>query len=144
MVRIRKLAIFMIPVMSSIFIFNLSLAAPAYQKSSLTFGMIKKHLIKGETNQADIIELFGVPNIMTKNKSGEEVWTYDKIAVSSIEAGGGGGIGAGGAAGNALLGGGVGVAGRSTTTSSKSITLVITFFGDKDIVKDYAVMAQEF
>ncbi|MDD5428452.1 MAG: hypothetical protein PHI58_04355 [Candidatus Omnitrophica bacterium] len=144
MIRIGKVTAVIILVASALLIYNISFAAPAYQKSSLTFGMIKKHLVKGETNQAEIIELFGVPNIMTKNKSGEEVWTYDKISVSSLEAGGGGGIGAGGVAGNALLGGGVGVAGRSSTTSSRSITLVITFFSDKDIVKDYAVMAQEF
>ena len=113
------------------------------QRSNLTFGMIKKKLVKGETNQAEILSLFGAPNIMTKNRSGEEVWTYDKIAVSTSEAGGALGVGAGGIPGGTLIGGGAGVSGRQSSTGSRSMTLVITF-GEKDIVKDYAVMAQEF
>jgi hypothetical protein len=102
-------------------------AGQAYQKSNLTFGMIKKNIIKGETTQDEITKLFGAPNIMTKNKSGEEVWTYDKISVSSSDV-------------NAKL---LVVGGSASSTSSKSMILVITF-GEKDIVKDYAVMAQEF
>jgi len=102
-------------------------AGQSGQKSNLTFGMIKKHIIKGETTQAEIIKLFGAPNIMTKNKSEKEVWTYDKIWVSKSEM-----------TANAIL-----IAGSSSSASSRSMTLVITF-GEKDIVKDYAVMAQEF
>ena len=114
-----------------------------YQKSNLTFGMIKKNLVKGETMQSTVISLFGAPNITTKNKSGEEVWTYDKIAVAQdsfstvFGAVGGGAIGPGG------MGGGVAGNSKKSSTSSRSITLVITF-DDKDTVKDYAVMAQEF
>lgn len=102
-------------------------AGQTYQKSNLTFGMIKKNIIKGETTQEEITKLFGAPNIMTKNKSGEEVWTYDKISVSSSDV-------------NANL---LVIGGSASSTSSKSMILVITF-GEKDIVKDYAVMAQEF
>ena len=114
-----------------------------YQKSSLTFGMIKKYIVKGETGQSEILHLFGSPNIMTMNKSGEEVWTYDKISMDSSEVGGALGIGAGGAPGGAIVGGAAGISGKKSSSSSRSMTLIITF-GDNDIVKDYAVMAQQF
>ena len=114
-----------------------------YQRSNLTFGMIKKSLIKGQTTQSEILNLFGAPNITTRNKSGEEVWTYDKIAVSKEDIAGGIGIGGGGPVGGGVIGGAAGVSGSSSSTTCRSITLVITF-GDKDILKDYAVMAQEF
>ena len=66
----------------------------SYQRSNLTFGMIKKNLVKGQTDQAEVLSLFGAPNIMTRNKSGEEVWTYDKIAVSTSDVAGAlGGVG---------------------------------------------------
>lgn len=114
-----------------------------YQKSNLTFGMVKKNLIKGQTTQAEILNLFGAPNITTANKSGEEVWTYDKIAVTKEDVAAGLSIGGGGLAGAGVIGGAASVSGSNSSTSCRSITLIITF-GEKDIVKDYAVMAQEF
>jgi hypothetical protein len=110
-----------------------------YQRSNLTFGMVKKNLVKGQTAQSEVLSLFGAPNITTLNKSGEEVWTYDKVAVSNEDISGG--IGIGNSSGGVI--GGAGVSGSSSSTSSRSITLMITF-DSKDIVKDYAVMAQEF
>ena len=53
------------------------------QKGNLTAGMVKATIIKGETIQNDILEVFGAPNIITKNKSGYEVWTYEKMSVES-------------------------------------------------------------
>ena len=113
------------------------------KNSNLTFGMVKKYVVEGETSQTEILNIFGAPNIMTRNKSGEEVWTYDKIGVdsSSVAGGIGGGIGLPAAGGLAGVGGGVG--GSSSSTGSRSMTVMITF--DKnDIVKDYAVMSQKF
>ena len=127
-----------------IFITGCATLKPDYPtKNNLTFGMVKKNLIKGETTQAEVLNLFGAPNITTKNKSGEEVWTYDKIAVTKEDAAAGLSIGGGGLAGGGVMGGAASVSGSSSATSSRSITLIITF-GNKDIVKDYAVMAQEF
>jgi hypothetical protein len=119
-------------------------AKPAnYQRSNLTFGMVKKNLIKGQTTQSEILSLFGAPNITTKNKSGEEVWTYDKIAVTQEDVAAGFAIVGGGPVGAGLIGGAAGASSSNSSTSSRSITLLITF-DEKDIVKDYAVMAQEF
>ncbi len=127
-----------------IFICGCATLKPDYPtKNNLTFGMAKKNLIKGQTTQAEVLSLFGAPNITTKNKSGEEVWTYDKVSVSKEDIAAGIGIGGGGLAGGGVMGGAASVSGSSSSTSSRSITLIITF-GNKDIVKDYAVMAQEF
>lgn len=114
-----------------------------YQRSNLTFGMIKKNLVKGQTTQSEILSLFGAPNITTKNKSGEEVWTYDKIAVSQEDIANGFVFGGGGPVGAGIMGGAVSASASKSSTTSRSITLLITF-DEKDIVKDYAVMAQEF
>ena len=59
---------------------NVNQVEPA-QKSNLTTGMVKKKIIKGITTQNEILKVFGAPNIITKNKSGNEVWTYDTISV---------------------------------------------------------------
>ena len=37
-------------------------------------------IIKGETTQAEILEIFGSPNIVTKNKSDNEVWNYNRMS----------------------------------------------------------------
>ena len=138
----RLAKVFLLLCISAIFC-TYSLANQPYQKSNLTFGMIKKNIIKGQTTQAEILNLFGAPNIMTKNKSGEEVWTYDKIAVSKSDKAGGLGVGLGNASGGTVVGAMAGAGGSSSSTSSRSMTLIITY-GEKDVVKDYAVMAQEF
>ena len=46
---------------------------------NLTLGLIQKNIKKG-LSQTEILESIGSPNIITKNKKGEEVWTYDRIS----------------------------------------------------------------
>jgi len=66
----------------SFFIMGCASVQPA-QKSNLTVGMVNKTIVKGQTTQNDILQTFGAPNIITKNKSGKEVWTYDKVSAAS-------------------------------------------------------------
>ena len=81
------------------------------QKSNLTAGMAKREIIEGVTTQNEILELFGAPNIITHNKTGNEVWTYDKVSVEkSATTGGVGGFG-GGAGADGGGGGIVGISG---------------------------------
>ena len=51
------------------------------QKSNLTFGVVKSKIIKGNTTQSEILEIFGAPNLVSKNKSNNEVWSYNKMSV---------------------------------------------------------------
>jgi outer membrane protein assembly factor BamE (lipoprotein component of BamABCDE complex) len=101
------------------------------QKSNLSFGNIKKSITKGKTSQGEVVQLLGSPNIVTKNKAGEEVWTYSKQSVDSESGGFGGGL---------LLFGGQKA---FSSSSSNTFDLIITY-DDKDIVKDYSVVQSQF
>jgi len=58
-------------------------SAPA-QNSNLTVGMVKTKIIKGETTQAEILQVFGAPNIITKNRNNNEVWNYNRMSFTSV------------------------------------------------------------
>ena len=101
------------------------------QKSNLTYGAVKKSIVKGKTNQSEIIHLLGSPNIVTKNSRGEEVWTYSKQSYDSESGGFGGGI--------ILFGGSK----AFSSSASSSFDLILTF-DDRDIVRDYSVVSSQF
>ena len=101
------------------------------QKSNLTPGMAKAKIITGQTTQNEILEIFGSPNIITKNKSGNEVWTYDKVSIES---------GASQVQGTLLIVGGVGV---RSSTSARTFTLMIEF-DDNNVVKDFSYRSSAF
>lgn len=107
--------------------------------SNLTPGMVKTEVTKGVTTQAEILEVFGAPNIVTMNADEDEVWNYHRMAFVSTESESGilailwGGSGA--------AGGGARQAAAASTTRSFDLILV---FDDKDVVKDYKVIAAVF
>lgn len=97
------------------------------QKSNLTFGVVKSKIQKGATTQNEILQIFGSPNLTTKNKSNNEVWSYNKMSVQER-------------------------AGRtdfftgqkaSASSASQSFDLIITF-DENDIVKDYSVISTSY
>ena len=103
----------------------------APQKSNLTPGVINAAIKKGVTSQAEIVQLIGSPNIITKNKKGEEVWTYSRQSFDAESGGFGGGL---------LLFGG---SKAFSSASSNSFDLIITFDGQSR-VKDYSVVSSQF
>ena len=103
----------------------------APQKSNLTPGVVKTQIKKGQTSQAEILGLIGAPNIVTKNKEGEEVWTYSRQSFDSKSGGFGGGL--------ILFGGSQ----AFSSASSNSFDLIITF-DSRNIVKDYSVVSSQF
>jgi hypothetical protein len=135
------------------FLLGCSTAPPALpgQPSTLTPGMVEKTLREGETSQNQVISSFGAPNIITRDESGLEVWTYDVHSVAHAEAStarsGAGAAGAGGIAGSVPIVGGVtGGGGKSTSAgqvSSSTFTLMITF-DDQDRVKSYRMQSTRF
>ncbi len=125
------------------------------QKSNLTAGMVKKYVKVGQASQAEIISVFGAPNIITRDRDGHEVWTYDRQSMASSaeiaawNAGGTGAAMAGGLRGDAVVGGGAIIGGRTGKSSSASQVSSATFtlmisFDEKDIVKDYRMRATQF
>jgi hypothetical protein len=125
------------------------------QKSNLTAGMVKKNVKVGDTSQTDILAIFGAPNIITRDRQGHEVWTYDRQSIASASeiaawnAGANGVVGAGGLVGDAVVGGAAGLSGstgKSGTAgqvSSATFTLMISF-DDNDMVIDYRMQATQF
>ena len=97
------------------------------ESSNLTYGIVKSKIVKGETKQSEILQLFGSPNIITKNKSNKEVWSYSKMNV--VKKGGQTSFLAGERA--------------SISSSSNSFDLIITF-DDNDTVNDYSVVSTKF
>jgi hypothetical protein len=125
----NKKTIFIIGLIS-LFLSSCASVQPV-EKSRLTVGMVKKEIIKGVTTQDEILKVFGAPNIITKTKSGNEVWTYDKVSVET---------GTSDIYGTLIIVGGVG---SKTSTSTRTFTLMIEF-DDKGVVKDYSYRSSAF
>ena len=46
----------------------------------LTQGNVQLHLVVGETTKAEVLEVFGAPNITTRDGAGRETWSYQRAA----------------------------------------------------------------
>jgi len=99
--------------------------------TNLTTGKVKLEVKKGETTQAEILEIFGSPNIVTKNRDNDEVWNYNRMSYESAYGSEGGGI---------IFWGGSRAVSSATT---KSFDLII-IFDENDVVKDYSVISASF
>ena len=97
------------------------------QKSNLTFGVVISKIIKGNTTQSEILEIFGAPNLVSKNKSNNEVWSYNKMSVVNKQGGT-----------DFLFG-----ERASQSSSTQSFDLIITF-DSNDIVSDYSVISTSY
>lgn len=97
------------------------------QKSNLTMGVVKSQLAKGTTTQEEVLKLFGSPNLVSKNRSNNEVWSYNKMSVERK-------------AGSTDF-----FAGEraSQSSSSRSFDLIITF-DMNDVISDYSVVSTAF
>ena len=101
------------------------------QKSTFTPAVAKALLKKGETNQAQILSQWGSPNMVTRNSSGQEVWSYSKQSFESKQ--GSGGIGF-------LIGGGSKAVSQSSTSSFE----VLITFDSQGIVQDYNIISSQY
>jgi len=120
------------------------------QEREITVGIVQKEIRVG-MSQADVVAVLGSPNIVTKDSEGKETWIYDKIATEasySRSSGGiGGNVGAGGIAGTTLilglLGGSYSREAGATSTTQKTLTVIIKF--DKDNkVESFSYHASKF
>jgi len=109
------------------------------EKSNLTVGMVKTQIIKGETNQAEILEIFGAPNIITKNRDNDEVWNYNRMSFDTASSSAG--ILAIFWTGNVAGAGGASKAASTATTKSFDLILI---FDENDVVTDYSVIAAAY
>ena len=121
---------------------------PVEKKDKLTLGKVQSQIKKG-MSQAEVLEVLGSPNIVTKNSSGNEVWTYDKISSSQSSS-----SNASATYGQAQLGKGFwaflfGGTTNSVQSSSnrdvesKSLTVIITYNNDK-LVSDFTYQSLKY
>jgi hypothetical protein len=94
-------------------------AADSTAKNQLTTGQVQITLRKDITTQAEVLETFGAPNLVSLTSDGVEVWTYQRNATVSTAS-------ASSAYGTVIL------LGASTRTagfeqSSRTMTLIIKF-----------------
>ncbi len=142
--------------------------------SALTPGMVVKNIQKGKTTQAEIMEIFGPPDMVTRSGSGE-MWGYDKVSREVAEAATGASAGAasasgarvGGGVGGLVGGAGVGVLGgvlggiggssgqaaaqsqqqtqqQSRRTETTTTVFLLVYYNDKGVVTDYRLSATKF
>ena len=112
--------------------------APKEATSKLTLGLVQSTVTKG-ANQTDITKVLGAPNIISKDKQGNETWTYDRIS-REAQSGSNSGVGFGALFGWVFAGG---KSSASSSTSNKSLTVIITFDDNKSVI-DYAYQSLEF
>ncbi len=112
--------------------------APKETTSKLTLGLVQSTVTKG-ANQTDITKVLGAPNIISKDKQGSETWTYDRIS-REAQSSSGSGVGFGALFGWVFAGG---KSSASSSTSNKSLTVIITFDDNKSVI-DYAYQSLEF
>ena len=97
----------------------------------LTVGEVKRTIVKGQTNQSEIMTTFGSPNMVTRNKRDQEVWSYSRMSFDSKRSDAFGGL---------LFFGG---SKATASQSSASFDLIITF-DKKDVVTDYEVIQTKY
>lgn len=110
--------------------------APVDQRNSaLTQGNVQLNLQVGKTAKADVLNVFGAPNITTRDASGAEVWSYQRHATVSQSS----------SSSNfwTILLAGQGSSASGFSETSRTMTLIIKF--DKnDIVSDFRSRTSDF
>jgi hypothetical protein len=130
---------------------NVPVDQGAAKQSGLSYGMVTSKVEKKVTTQAQLIELFGGPNIATTDSDGLETWVYERTATQSQ------------VSQDATVNSqvqrlgiffGIGVTGNdkastqvdshsSVTSSIKTLTVIIKFNKDKT-VQDFSVRTASF
>jgi len=108
----------------------------------LTVGTVQREIRIGMAS-AQVAEVLGAPNVVTTDEQRREVWVYDKIATESVSSSSSGGVMAliiGGSAG----GGGVASgASGATSTSQRTLTVIIKF-DEQGKVRDFSYRQSSF
>lgn len=102
--------------------------------ASLTVGAVQRQIRVGMTN-AEVVEVLGSPNMVTTDEARRENWVYDRVSTETAYASTSGGIN--------LLVLGVGAANGVSSTSERTLTIVIKF-DPASRVRDFAYRSSSF
>jgi|TARA_B110000090_G_C13176571_1_gene367565 outer membrane protein assembly factor BamE (lipoprotein component of BamABCDE complex) len=105
------------------------------QNSSLTQGNVQLSLKVGITDKSEVLNVFGAPNITTRDGSGQEVWTYQRAGQASQSSSSSGYW-------TVILAGGTSKA-SGFESSSRMMTLIIKF-DESDKVIDFKSRTSNF
>lgn len=116
------------------------------RETDLTLGVIQRS-IKAGMSTSEVLDSVGSPNLVTRGRNGRESWVYDRFATETTEQGfqaGGGAVGAMSGASSGILGVlGVGAGRKKTTTSQRTLMLVVTFGAD-GMVDSFSYRSSKF
>jgi len=120
-----------------------SIGEPEEKPNALTPGMTKTIIKKGETKQAEVMQVFGPPDYVTSTASGGIMWGYDRVSREVASSSFSLGLLGGGLPGNALIGG---VAGAKSSNISQTVRTIflLVYFDKTDTVTDYKISATRF
>ena len=116
-------------ILSSIILSSCAPNVPT-NSNNLTLGAVQSKIYKGQS-QAEVMDVLGSPNIVTKDTQGREVWTYDRIYSDKDSE----------SRGFWFLF--FGKSNASSSSSSKSLTVIITF-DDKKNVLDFTYQSLKY
>lgn len=105
------------------------------KNSNLTHGQVQMTLKKSVTTKAEVLEIFGAPNITTIDSNNREVWTYQRHASVSKSS-------SSSSYGTVILFGGSQKA-SGFSQSTNTITLIIKF-DENDKVYDFKSRTSSF
>ena len=117
---------------------NLSAVTLAQKTEGISYGLIKRDLTIGVSNQADVIRKFGSPNNMVfQGKDRGELWIYDQVQTESVSQSdsNSSGVAVGGLSGGSggALGANIGARNAQSTnrvrSSVRTLTVILDFDG---------------
>ena len=91
--------------------------------------------IKIGMSGADVIAVLGSPNMVTTDSQRRESWVYDKVSTERVHSATQGGFG--------LILAGFGSASGASSTSQRTLTIVIKF-DEQGLVRDYSYRQSSF
>ncbi|HBM15652.1 MAG TPA: hypothetical protein DD381_04815 [Lentisphaeria bacterium] len=103
--------------------------------TTMTQANVVLNLKKGETTQADVLNAFGAPNIITTDAADNEVWSYQRNGMTTQTSGDG-------FYATVILAG-YNSSGGGFSQSTRTATLIIKFGTDKKVV-DFKFMSTSF
>lgn len=111
------------------------------EKSKLTPGMVTTKIEVGKTSQAQVMEIFGPPDLVTREKD-IEMWGYDKIS-RELAYGSFGIVPFGFATPGGAVAGGLAHAGTGYQSQTVKTVFLLVYFKDR-VVVDYKLSATKF
>jgi outer membrane protein assembly factor BamE (lipoprotein component of BamABCDE complex) len=107
-----------------------------------TLGTVQREIRVGMSG-GEVVQALGSPNIVTTDEKGREVWVYDKISTERVQSSSSGLILGGLIYGSGAGGGLAGQSAGASSTSQRTITIIIKFNEQKK-VRDFAYHTSRF